>query len=244
MHVGSRQHRTGGKAQLQRPRAQCTVYSQHQGSNILSQLLAHSSFSSIYAYARRDLPNPTATTKLNPITSTDTSTWVSLFPRESKPSIFFSGLGTTKAQAGSIEAQRKIDYELNLDLAKAAKEAGVDTYVLISGGGANSQSRFPYVQMKGQLEDDVKALGFKHTVILRPGLILGGRTDSRPAEFAAQSVAKLFRSLTPKMTDFWAQDAATIARAAINAGVQCVDGKKEEGIWVLGQAEIVAMGRA
>jgi hypothetical protein len=28
--------------------------------------------------------------------------------------IFFSGLGTTKAAAGSIEAQRKIDYDLNL----------------------------------------------------------------------------------------------------------------------------------
>lgn len=207
-------------------------------------MLAHSSFSSVYAYARRELPNPTATTKLNPLTSADTSTWSGIFPRESKAKIFFSGLGTTKAQAGSLEAQRKIDFDLNLELAKAAKEAGVDTYVLISSGSANSQSSFAYVQMKGQLEDDVKALGFKHTVLVRPGLILGGRVDSRPAEFAVQSVAKLFRSVTPKLTDFWAQDAATIARAAINAGVQCVEGKKEEGVWVLGQAEINALGKA
>jgi uncharacterized protein YbjT (DUF2867 family) len=99
-----------------------------------------------------------------------------------KPKIFFSGLGTTKAAAGSIEAQRKIDYDLNLDLAKAAKESGVDTYVLISSGSANAQSNFAYVRMKGELEDAVKALGFKHTVILRPGLIVGGREDSRPAE--------------------------------------------------------------
>ncbi|KAF1359257.1 NAD dependent epimerase/dehydratase family protein-like protein [Lizonia empirigonia] len=214
------------------------------GSHILSQLLAHPSFSSVYAYARRDLPNPTATTKLSPLTSTDTSTWTGMFPRESKPRIFFSGLGTTKAQAGSLEAQRKIDYDLNLDLAKAAKEAGVDTYVLISAGSANAQSSFPYMQMKGQLEDDVKALGFKHTVIVRPGLILGGREDSRPAEFAIQSVAKLFKAVTPKLTDFWAQDAATIAKAAINAGLQCLDGKREEGAWVLGQVEINALGKA
>ncbi|KAJ8114596.1 hypothetical protein OPT61_g3562 [Boeremia exigua] len=214
------------------------------GSNILSQLLTHPSFSSVYAYSRRDLPNPTATTKLNPLTSTDTSTWTGMFPRESKPKVFFSGLGTTKAQAGSLEAQRKIDYDLNLELAKAAKEAGVDTYVLISGSGANSQSRFAYIQMKGQLEDDVKALGFKHTVLVRPGLILGGRQDSRPAEFAVQTVAKLFRSASPKLTDFWAQDAATIARAAVNAGVQCVEGKKEEGVWELNQADIVALGKA
>ncbi|KAF2624486.1 NAD dependent epimerase/dehydratase family protein-like protein [Macroventuria anomochaeta] len=214
------------------------------GSNILSQLLVHPSFSSVYAYARREVPNPTATTKLNPLTSTDTSTWTGMFPRESNPKIFFSGLGTTKAQAGSFEAQRKIDYDLNLDLAKTAKEAGVETYVLISAGNANAQSSFAYIKMKGQLEDDVKALGFKHTVLVHPGLILGGREDSRPAEFAIQSVAKLFRSVTPKLTDFWAQDATTIAKAAVNAGVQCLEGKKEEGVWVLGQAEINALGEA
>lgn len=166
-----------------------------------------------------------------------------MFPRETKPQIFFSALGTTKAQAGSVEAQRKIDYDLNLDLAKAAKEAGVDTYVLISSGSANSESSFAYVKMKGQLEDNVKKLGFKHTVIVRPGLILGGRDDSRPAEFAFQSIAKALRSATPRLTDFWAQDAATIARAAINASVQCLDGKRKEGEWVLGQVEINALGK-
>jgi uncharacterized protein YbjT (DUF2867 family) len=212
----------------------------------LSQLLAHSSFSSIYAFTRRELPNPTAATKLHPLTSADTSTWAATFPRDPTPKVFFSGLGTTMRQAGSFEAQYKIDYDLNLELAKAAKEAGVETYVLISSNGANAQSSFAYVRMKGKLEDDVTALGFKHTVFVRPGLILGERKpeDKRPAETAFQTVAKLFRSVTPKLTDFWAQDSATIARAAVNAGVQCVEGKREDGVWVLGQAEINAMGKA
>lgn len=38
---------------------------------------------------------------------------------------FFSALGTTRAQAGSLEAQRKIDFDLNLELAQKAKEGGV-----------------------------------------------------------------------------------------------------------------------
>ena len=42
----------------------------------------------------------------------------------------------------------------------------------------------PYSKMKGELEDSVNALGFDHTIIVRPGLIVGGREDSRPAEFA------------------------------------------------------------
>jgi uncharacterized protein YbjT (DUF2867 family) len=32
-----------------------------------------------------------------------------------------------------------------------------------------------YPQMKGQLEEDVKAMGFEQTVILRPGLLMGDR---------------------------------------------------------------------
>jgi len=41
----------------------------------------------------------------------------------------------------------------------------------------------PYSKMKGELEDSVNALGFDHTIIVRPGLIVGGREESRPAEF-------------------------------------------------------------
>ena len=155
----------------------------------------------------------------------------------------FSGLGTTRAAAGSLEAQRKIDYDLNLDLAKAAKEAGVDIYVLISAGGASSKSSIAYSRMKGELEDAVMALGFPHTVILRPGLIVGDRNDSRPAEAIFRGFAKGLRSLTPALTNFWAQDADGIARAAINAGVQCMEGKKEAGVWEVGQGEIVTLGK-
>lgn len=213
-----------------------------QGSNILKQLLVHPSISQVHAYTRRELPNPSASSKLHPILSTDTSQWTTLFPREANAKIFFSGLGTTRAAAGGLEQQRKIDFDLNYDLAKAAKDAGVETYVLISSANANSKGAFAYAQMKGELEDRVKELDFTHTVILRPGLILGDRTDSRPLETALQVVAKSLKSLTPALTNSWAQDSAMIARASINAGMQCLEGKKEPGVWVLAQADIVRLG--
>lgn len=214
-----------------------------QGSNILSQLLAHPVIASVYAYSRRELVNPTASVKLTPITSTDTAEWPSLFPREMKPRVFWSALGATKASAGSIEAQRKIDLDLNLELARAAKDAGTDTYVLVSTANASATAYFAYPKMKGELEEAVKALGFKHTVILRPGLIVGDRNDSRPAEAAIRTLAKGMRSLTPALTNFWAQDASVIARAAVNAGVMCSEGKRDEGIWIVSQAEIIALGK-
>jgi len=215
-----------------------------QGSSILTHLLAHPSFSAIYAYARRDLPNPTASTKLNPITSTDTTQWASLFPREMHPKIMFSGLGTTRADAGGFENQRKIDYDLNMEVARAAKDAGVETYVLISTTGANAGSMFAYPKMKGELENSIIELGFKNTVFLRPGFIAGERTsrEAGAAEVGLRWIAKGLGGITPALKNFWAQDGDLIGRAAVVAGVTCVEGKREEGLWELGQADIVRLG--
>jgi HIM1 len=217
--------------------------SHFQGSHILSTLASHPSFSSIHAFTRRSLP--TSSSKLTPIESKDSDTWPSQFPTSlPAPSIFFSGLGTTRAQAGGVAAQRKIDYDLNLSLAKAAKESGVDTYVLVSVAGATSSSMVPYTKMKGQLEEEVQKLGFKNTVIVRPGLIMGSREDSRPAEYAIRLVAKGMGALGGgALTDWWAQDADVIAKAAVNAGLQCVEGKRESGAWFVEQKDIVRLGK-
>jgi hypothetical protein len=202
----------------------------------------------ISAFTRRDLPasvlsHPASTTKLTTLKSADTSTWPSLYPTTPSPQLFLSALGTTRAAAGSLDAQRAIDYQLNLDLARAAKAAGADTYVLISSGGASATSSFAYPRMKGELEEAVKGLGFKHTVILRPGLIVGAREESRAAEAVFRGIANGVGKLWGAAKDVWAQDAVVIARAAVAAGCLCVEGKREEGVWMVGQAEIVRLGR-
>ncbi|EON68178.1 hypothetical protein W97_07327 [Coniosporium apollinis CBS 100218] len=212
------------------------------GSNILQTLLSDPSIAHTHAYTRR--PLPTTSPNLTPLLSADHSTWPSLFPHPSGPSLFLSALGTTRANAGSFEAQHKIDVELNLSLARAAKDAGVQIYVLISSAGASSSSFFPYPRMKAELEDAIKALGFEHTVILRPGLIVGDREDSRPAEWGVRKIAGLAGALTGGWgKDFWAQDASVIARAGVRAGMECVEGRREKGVWVLGQGDIVRMGK-
>jgi uncharacterized protein YbjT (DUF2867 family) len=157
--------------------------------------------------------------------------------------MFLSGIGTTRAAAGGLEKQRKIDYDLNFELARAAKDAGVQTYVLISAAGATSKGLVPYTKMKGELEDAVKALGFKHCVILKPGLLVGARKESRPTEWLVQQMAKGAGAVGNGLKDFWAQDAEVVAKAAVSAGLSCVEGKREEGVWVLEQKDIVRLGR-
>jgi len=213
------------------------------GSEILKTLLSHPSITSVYAYTRRDLPNTTSSAKLHALQSSDTAVWPSLYPSSQPAQLFLSALGTTRAAAGGLEAQRAIDHTLNVELAKAAKEAGATTYVLISSGSASSASMIPYSKMKGETEDAVRALGFQHTVILRPGLIVGQRSESRPAEAVFRGLAGTLGKISNVLKDSWAQDAEVIARAAVKAGLDCVEGRREEGVWILGQSDIVRLGR-
>ncbi|KAK3175295.1 hypothetical protein OEA41_002542 [Lepraria neglecta] len=211
------------------------------GSRILAALTSLSSKPTIHAIARKDLPTTFPTIK--PLIETDSSKWPdSLKSLTPAPNVFLSALGTTKAQAGSFEAQRKIDYDLNLSLAKAAKESGVKTYVLISSDAVSKTSMFPYSKMKAELEEAVKELGFQHTVILKPGLLLGTRLASRPLEAVFKCIAKSLGSISKGLTDWWAQDVDVIGKAAVSAGMQCVEGKRKEGVWIVSQSDIIKLG--
>jgi uncharacterized protein YbjT (DUF2867 family) len=223
------------------------------GAHILNHLLATPQITHVNTLTRRPHPNLPAdpSSKLSATISSDTSTWASTISSLPKATAFFSALGTTRADAGSLAAQRAIDYDLNLALAKAAKEAGVSTYVLISSVGASSKSWAPYSAMKGQLEEDVAALGFEKCVILRPGLIVGDREKSRWNEQPLHGLANLMGALRPGLKDVWAQDAVTIAKAAVRAGTEegvwegrkTVEGENGGKVWTMGQGEIVELGK-
>lgn len=184
----------------------------------------------------------TSTAKVKYISDPDSTTWPTKYP--SATTLFFSALGTTARQAGGFANQRKIDYDLNIALAKAAKEAGATVYTLISTSGASTASRIPYSRMKGELDEAVKELGFQHTIILKPGLLVGTRNDSRPGEFAARKVAGWLGSISGnRLKDSWAQDADVVANAAVSAALEAISGKGPAGVRVLDQEDIVRLGR-
>lgn len=141
-----------------------------------------------------------------------------------------------------MAAQREIDYDLNLALAKGARAAETKTYVLVSSGSASATSWNDYLRMKGELEEAVQGLDFERTVIIRPGLIVGPRQDSRPSEAVMRKLATFAGAVSGGLLkDFWAQDAEVIARAAVSAGLQASE--REEKVWVVDQADVLRLGR-
>ncbi|RAK96138.1 uncharacterized protein BO80DRAFT_429386 [Aspergillus ibericus CBS 121593] len=219
------------------------------GTHILTTLLNNPSIARIDTISRRT-PQPATTApqeKLTTFTSDDTTKWApQLTTLTPPPNIFISAFGTTRAAAGSFETQYQIEHGLNVEMARAARDAGAKVYVLISSTGADKNSSFGYPRMKGEIEEEVKAMGFERTVILRPGLISGERQESRPAEAVMRCFAGWVGRIHSGLKDGWAQDADVIARAAVNAGVRALEGDVPTGserVWVLYGKEIIQYGR-
>jgi len=211
------------------------------GSQILAALLAADAFSSIRTVSRR-LPDALSP-KLQALEEGDVSKWGGIISSLSpKPSVVFNAVGTTRAAAGGIQNQWKIDHDLCIENAKAAREAGVKTYVFISSGGTRGflSGFVPYSKMKVGVEDAIKELDFEHAIILRPGLILGREKPIFSLlENAVGSLSRLGQGVQDKL----GQDRTTIGRAAVASARMAQEGKAPSKYWVVEAVDILKLGR-
>lgn len=140
-----------------------------------------------------------------------------------KGDVLFSALGTTLKQAGSKEAQYKIDFTYQYNFAAAASENKVPVCVLVSSAGADMRSSIFYSRIKGQLEEVIKKLSFNATHILQPSLLVGDRNKERKGEKIGSVVLNalnkigLFKKYKPI-------HARIVAKAMINAALSSKTG--------------------
>ncbi|MHB1045947.1 MAG: NAD(P)H-binding protein [Thermoanaerobaculia bacterium] len=100
----------------------------------------------------------------------------------------FCALGTTMAKAGTEERFRAVDLDAVVAFARAARRAGVTRFLAVSALGADSRSRVFYNRVKGEAEEALREVGFDGLALLRPSLLLGARSETRPAERVAAVV--------------------------------------------------------
>ncbi len=122
-------------------------------------------------------------------------------------------LGTTiKAVGGSRERFRAVDLGIPLAAARVARQQGARHFLLVSALGADAGSRIFYNRVKGELENELRVIGFRSVTILRPSLLLGERAELRIGE----EVAKRFAWIVPgRYRPIHARDvAAALVRSA------------------------------
>ena len=156
---------------------------------------------------------------------------------EAHPDVFavdqvICALGTTIKTAGSRERFRAVDYGIPLAAARMALRKGARHFLLVSSIGADADSRFFYLRVKGELEDALRTLGFRSVTIVRPSVLLGDRGEFRLGE----EVAKRFGSLVPGR---WRPvEARDVARALVRSAKDDVP-----GLHIIESSEIVPFAR-
>ncbi|TAD94362.1 MAG: NAD-dependent epimerase/dehydratase family protein, partial [Bacteroidetes bacterium] len=108
----------------------------------------------------------------------------------------FCAVGTTQKKVqGNMEAYRHVDFDIPVNMAKAAHEVGVRGFWLVSSVGANSRAGNFYLQLKGEVEEAVNAVGLEQVGFFRPSMLLGKRTEKRPAERLGQWLMQALKPL-------------------------------------------------
>ena len=131
----------------------------------------------------------------------------------------YIALGTTIAVAGSQAAFRRVDHDLVVAVARAARASGAERLAVVSALGADAGSRVFYNRVKGEMELAVAALGYRTVVIARPALLMGdravlGQPERRGEVLAARLLAPVM-GLVPRVVRPIA--ATTVARALVQA---------------------------
>ena len=192
------------------------------GSEILNQLLVDSDFKKIIVFSRRPLGIENAKLENHVVNFDEIHHWAHLIQGD----ILFSALGTTLKDAGSSTKQYKIDYTYQYEVAKAASNNGVGTYILISSYGANAKSAIFYSRMKGQLDEAVQQLAFSKIHIFRPGILARQANKIRFVEKTTITILNILNKLgvlksqRPMPVTLLAQKMILVSKKALDAKTQ------------------------
>ncbi|MGN5013024.1 NAD(P)H-binding protein [Aeromonas veronii] len=135
--------------------------------------------------------------------------------------IAFCALGTTRKDAGSAEAFRRVDLDYVIAFAELARRHGCQRLIVVSSMGASANSPALYPRTKGEMEQALLAQSWPRLAIVRPAMLLGDRQPPRRSEQIFQAIYPLFRPLlVGKFARWRAIEASQVAHAMITLSRQ------------------------
>jgi uncharacterized protein YbjT (DUF2867 family) len=148
------------------------------GSSLLQQLLNENYYSKIIVLVRKSIA-----IKDNRVEQLVVDyNKLDSYSNQMKADDIYCTLGTTIKKAGSQAAFKKVDYEYPLALGKIAKAQGTQKFIIVTALGADATSPIFYNKVKGETEQQLKALNLPHLFILQPSLLVGNRAENRLGE--------------------------------------------------------------
>ena len=150
-------------------------------------------------------------------------------------------IGTTRKQAGSEVAFRRVDFDAVVNVARAASAAGAKRLAVVSSLGADPKSRVFYNRVKGEMQEAIKQIGYPSIVIAQPSLLAGDRTSlGQPVRGVEQWALRLLRPVMelvpPRIRPI---EAERVAQAMLEAMLQA-----RPGVRILSSGEMQSASSA
>lgn len=183
------------------------------GSRLLDKLVNDSAYSEVVSIVRKASGKNHAKLRELCVDFKDLERYKS----EIVGDVVFLCVGTTRKKSPDQSEYRSIDYGINLGVAQIAKENGAEEVHLISAIGADVNASIFYNTLKGEIERDLKAMDFPAMFIYQPSILIGARTESRPAEYISQKTVPFFDLfLRGKWSNYHSVKAEEVAQAMLN----------------------------
>ena len=196
------------------------------GEHLLDRLLNEPTISRVLAPTRRPLAE-------HPHLENPVGDPAVFLPQLSgRVDIAFCCLGTTIKQAGSENAFRAVDLDMVVAFSRRARDMGARHLLVVSAIGADPKSSIFYNRVKGEMEEALKAQDWPQLTIARPSLLLGERTQPRPAESLAGKLSKLIPG------KYHGIEACQLARALWRLALE-----EQDGIRIVESDELRKLGK-
>ncbi|WP_405208609.1 NAD(P)H-binding protein [Aquimarina sp. LLG6339-5] len=153
----------------------------------------------------------------------------------------FCCIGTTNSKTPDKGLYRSIDFGIPVTAAQLCVQNKIETFIVISALGADSNSKIFYNRTKGEMEEAVLAFEIPKTHILQPSLISGKRNEKRAGEYFFKQFMKIlnpllfgplkkYRSINPTTiasTMIWLANNFSEKKRIVSDEIQTIHTKKQ-----------------
>jgi len=142
------------------------------GAELVKNLLASSELERLTTLGRRglDLPNVAPGKLVHEIVDVFNPTSYEKFLAGNDTAFCTMGMG--QPSKATKEEFYRVDVTAPTDFAKACKRQGIEHFSLLTAVGTNIKSSSLYLRIKGEVEKNIRELGFKRTSFFRPSMIM------------------------------------------------------------------------
>lgn len=153
------------------------------GQQLTEQLLLDDNYQAVHVFVRNlmtlpDNADPKSKLVQHMVDFSNINNWQGKLVGDE----LFCCIGTTLKKAGSKLLQTQIDLKIPTEVARFARQNDVKKCILVSSANANPKSSSFYLQLKGQLEQNLTEQHWPQLIIVRPSLLSGKRNEFRLGE--------------------------------------------------------------